>query len=95
MKLTAEHKTLTSQALAGNLLGDPTERGFFVVLPSDYATSDKHYPVVYGLHGYTGNEYVEPMEFQRTQESALRYGRVKEMIFVFPDASNALGGSIL
>ena len=94
VKLTAERKTLTSQALAGNLLGDPTERGFFVVLPSDYATSGKHYPVVYGLHGYTGNEYVDPMEFQRVQEAALRYGRVKEMILVFPNASNALGGSM-
>ena len=94
VKLTAERKTLTSQALAGNLLGDPIERGFYVVLPSDYATSDKHYPVVYGLHGYMGSEYVNPMEFQSAQESALRYGRVKEMIFVFPNASNLLGGSM-
>ncbi len=28
VKLTAEHQKLTSQALAGNLLGDPIERGF-------------------------------------------------------------------
>lgn len=94
VKLTAEHQKLTSQALAGNLLGDPTERGFYVVLPSDYATSAKRYPVVYGLHGYTGNEYTDPMAFQRVQELALRRGDVKEMILVFPDGSNKLGGSM-
>lgn len=94
VKLTAERKTLDSQALAGNLLGDPTERGFYIVLPSDYATSDTRYPVVYGLHGYGGSEYTEPIGFLRVQESALRYGRVKEMIFVFPNASNSLGGSM-
>jgi hypothetical protein len=53
VKLTAEHQRLTSQALSGNLLGDPTENGFYMVLPSDHVASDKRYLVVYGLHGYT------------------------------------------
>ena len=94
VKLTAEHKTLTSKALEGNLLGDPAERGLFVVLPSDYSTSVKRYPVVYVLHGYGGGEYTEPMAFQRAQESALQSGVAKEMIFVFPNADNRLGGSM-
>lgn len=28
--------------MAGNLLGDPTTREFYVLLPSSYATSDKN-----------------------------------------------------
>lgn len=92
--LSGERRTFISQALAGNLLGDPVERGVYVILPSDYATSGKRYPVVFGLHGYGGNEYTDPIGLQRVQESALRYGRVKEMIFVFPDASNSLRGSM-
>ncbi|MCB9120277.1 MAG: alpha/beta hydrolase-fold protein [Caldilinea sp.] len=94
VKLAAERTTFTSQALAGNLLGDPTERGVYVVLPSDYATSDKRYPVVYVLHGYTGNETSDYAEFQRVQQSALRRGTVEEMILVFPSAYNRLGGSM-
>ena len=97
VKLTAERKTFTSQALAGNLLGDPAERGVYIVLPSDYATSDKRYPVVYVLHYFGGNDYMRLTwfeEFQRAQQSAVRRGTVKEMILVFPDANNALGGSM-
>lgn len=94
VKLTVEHGMVTSQALAGNLLGDPAERGFNVVLPSDYATSDKRYPVVYVLHGYTEDEYGWPFEFQRIQENALRFGETKEMILVFPNANNVLHGSM-
>ncbi len=32
-EVMTEHRTITSQALAGNLLGDPAERGFSVLLP--------------------------------------------------------------
>ncbi len=63
-EVTVEHRTLTSQALAGNLLGDPAERGFSVLLPPSYATSDKRYPVVYVLHGYYGTEHADSAEFQ-------------------------------
>lgn len=94
IKLPSEHKTLTSAALAGNLLGDPTERGFTVMLPSDYADSDKRYPVVYVLHGYTGHEFSISSDFRAAQTAALKKGAVQEMIFVFPNAHNQLGGSM-
>ncbi|MGB4975265.1 MAG: hypothetical protein WBR35_00830, partial [Anaerolineae bacterium] len=44
-KVETKKGEITSQALAGNLLGDPTTREFYVLLPSSYATSDKRYPV--------------------------------------------------
>ena len=46
---------ITSSALAGNLLGDPNERHMTVYLPEEYDTGVKHYPVIYFLHGRTGD----------------------------------------
>ena len=38
--------------LAGNLLGDPTERNLYVYLPPGYEDSDRRYPVAYLLHAF-------------------------------------------
>lgn len=84
---------ITSQALAGNLLGDPTTREFYVLLPPSYATSDKRYPVVYVLHHYTGNAFSMVGPIKLAYQNALRTGDLQEMIFVFPNANNTLGGS--
>jgi enterochelin esterase-like enzyme len=86
------HETITSQALAGNLLGDPAERGYFIYLPPGYADGNKRYPVVYILHWFTGNEY-DMIGMQGVYELLVRQGTVQDMILVFPDASNKLGGS--
>ena len=85
---------ITSQALAGNLLGDPATRNFYVLLPPSYNTSDKLYPVVYVLHGYIGQYRTMVGSVKDPYETALREGDVQEMIFVFPDAYNKLGGSL-
>jgi enterochelin esterase-like enzyme len=49
-RVTIQDFTLDSQALAGNLLGDPTERLVQVILPPGYAASDKRYPVLYYMY---------------------------------------------
>jgi enterochelin esterase-like enzyme len=86
------HETFTSQALAGNLLGDPVKRGYFIYLPPGYADGKKRYPVVYVLHWFTGNEYAMT-GMQDLYELLRQQGTVQDMILVFPDASNKLGGS--
>jgi enterochelin esterase-like enzyme len=59
-KVNIEVFMLDSQALAGNLLGDPSERPVQVILPPGYAASDKRYPVLYYMHG--GSAYwIVPM----------------------------------
>jgi hypothetical protein len=45
---------LESRALAGNPLGDPTERPLWVYVPPGYDDSDERYPSVYVIQGYTG-----------------------------------------
>ncbi|MBK6433221.1 hypothetical protein [Candidatus Amarolinea dominans] len=93
-KVETKKGEITSQALAGNLLGDPTTREFYVLLPSSYATSDKRYPVVYVLHWYTGHANTLLGVFKSAYQIALSAGGLQEMIFVFPDANNRLGGSM-
>ena len=40
---------IDSEALRGNLLGDPTRRAVAVYLPPDYAGSDADYPLLVDL----------------------------------------------
>lgn len=84
---------ITSQALANNLIGDPATRNFYVYLPAGYDTSDKRYPVVYALHGYSGNE-TEFIAMIPELEELTASGEVREMILVFPNADNKFGGSM-
>jgi CubicO group peptidase (beta-lactamase class C family)/enterochelin esterase-like enzyme len=81
------HEKITSQALAGNLVGDPAERGYNIYLPPGYADGNKHYPVVYILHGATGNEN-QFLSLKGVYENILRKGTAQEMILVFPDGNN-------
>lgn len=85
---------ITSQALANNLLGDPATRPYFVYLPPGYDTSDKHYPVVYVLHWYTGTFVTFARLTMRSMDALIADNKVKPMILIFPDADNKLGGSM-
>lgn len=86
------HEKITSQALAGNLVGDQAERQYFVYLPPSYADGNKRYPVVYLLHGFGGNEG-GLVSLKMFYEPLLQKGKAQEMILVFPDGSNKFGGS--
>jgi S-formylglutathione hydrolase FrmB len=48
------HSRLESTHLAGNLLGDPSERDLFVYLPPGYEDSGRRYPTAYLLHAFGG-----------------------------------------
>ena len=91
-KYRLESGQITSQALEGNLVGDPATRDYYVYLPAGYDTSDKRYPVVYALHGFMGNEN-ELIVMIPVLEELRASGGVGEMIMVFPDADNSFGGS--
>lgn len=86
------HEKITSQALAGNLIGDPAERDYFVYLPPGYADGNKHYPVIYILHGATGTEY-DFIFMKDDYEDMLEKGTVQEMILVLPNGNNKFKAS--
>ncbi|HEY3836172.1 MAG TPA: esterase, partial [Bryobacteraceae bacterium] len=52
--VTVERIKIHGRALEGNLEGDEVDRDVIVFLPPGYATQkNRHYPVVYALHGYS------------------------------------------
>jgi enterochelin esterase-like enzyme len=84
---------ITSQALAGNLLGDPAERTINILLPPGYAVSDQRYPVVYVLPWADGEARANTWGFKWAMNSLLSQGEIEEMIVVVPDGTNKLGAS--
>ena len=95
---------LESSHLAGNLLGDPSERDLFVYLPPGYEESDRRYPTAYLLHAYgdSAEEMVTPAaDGQRWSppiEDVLdpvfaRMG-VPPMIAVIPDGNSRYGTGV-
>lgn len=92
--------SVSSPALAGNLLGDATRRSVIVYLPPSYATAPRRrYPVVFVLHGVGDsnadwiNGQFQGLNIATALDSLIAAGAVREMIVVLPDARNAHDGS--
>lgn len=99
MSTTLVVETFTSRALAHNPLSDPATRKLPIILPPDYDTSGKRYPVIVGLTGFTGSG---PMMLNVTAwgpnlQDRIDYltadGRLPPAIFVLPDCLTRYGGS--
>jgi S-formylglutathione hydrolase FrmB len=94
-------ETFESEALKGNPLNDPYTRKIPVYLPPSYRRDPgRRYPVVFMLHGFTGNSsmwlnvnsFYQPTVPERF-ERLVAEKRSGEMILVFVDGYCALGGS--
>jgi esterase/lipase superfamily enzyme len=84
--------TVDSDALKGNLLGEPSEKVIYVLLPPSYEESNKKYPVVYYLHGYGGNSF-EFMIFAEAVTELMASGKIEEFIIVGANGSREGPGS--
>jgi len=60
---------------------------YYVYLPADYATSQRSYPVVYLLHGYSDNEtgWIQFGEANRIADKGIAEGKIPPSIIVMPD----------
>ncbi|WP_018653763.1 alpha/beta hydrolase [Actinomadura flavalba] len=93
-----EH-VVTGDALRGNPLGDPAERPLLVYTPPGYDDSDRRYPTIYVIQGFTGHvgmwrnrmPYRQP--FPETADAVFAAGDVPPAILVFVDAWTTYGGS--
>ena len=89
----------TSRVLADNPLGDPATRQLPIILPPDYAASGKHYPVIYGLAGFTGsglsllNFSAWQPNLPRRIDRLMAAGNLPPAIYVLPDCFTRYGGS--
>lgn len=92
--------TVRSDSLKENQLGDSFERNVSVYLPPGYeANTDKRYPVLYLLHGYTGTNalwagggYVEQLDLAKIFDALVADQRIKPMLIVAPDCHNKYRG---
>ncbi len=95
-KGTLERITVHGRALEGNLEGDSPDRPVVVYLPPSYAKdTNRRYPVLYFLHGYTATAeaYVKSLAVPDSIDRAIA-GGVREMIVVIPDAFTKYSGSM-
>jgi enterochelin esterase-like enzyme len=93
-----DHGMITSAALTNNLLGDSGTRPFIAYLPPSYDLTQKRYPVVYVLHGFSvaadpGDETTLVTGLQSTLDSMILHRKSGEIIAIFVNGHNRLGGS--
>ena len=84
--------TVPAPSLAGNLLGEPTERKVLVTFPASYFSGDQRYPVVYFLEGYqdsTGAFLTVAADLDKQMAAS----GAREFIIVEADGINSLGGN--
>lgn len=64
---------------------------YVVYLPADYETSERAYPVVYLLHGYTDDHtgWLQFGEVNRYADQAIAAGTIPPMIIVMPNADSS------
>jgi len=92
-------ESFISRILKKNPLKDPALREFPVYLPPSYFKSQKRFPVVYLLSGFTGKGIMNLNKSFLSENLVERLDRlisekkIKEMIFVMPDCITKYGGS--
>lgn len=91
---------LESRVLAGNPLGDPTERDLTIYLPPGYeAAPDRRYPTLLAVVGFTGTGAmmfnVDPLgeDLRRKLDRLIGSGACPPCIVVAPDCFTRLGGN--
>lgn len=88
-----------SRILKNNPLNDPYVRDVAVYLPPSYMKSNKKYPVVYLIAGFTGfgimnlNVSAYSENIQQRLDRLMNTKQIKEMIVVMPDCFTKYGGS--
>jgi S-formylglutathione hydrolase FrmB len=99
-----ERRTIDSDYLAQNLLGNPSHRELFVYLPPSYAESSRSFPSVYLLHGFSSRAaswligpavaFGAPLvPLGDLLDEAIEQGRAEEVIVVMPDGWSKYGCS--
>lgn len=75
-----EGKTIKSSTLGKDV-------SYTIYLPADYELSERTYPVVYLLHGYTDDDtgWLQYGEVNRYADQAIANGTIAPMIIVMPD----------
>jgi len=84
--IAQQGKVIEGLSMESTILKDSVN--FSIYLPPDYEISERKYPVVYLLHGYTDDEtaWVQYGEVNRMLDEGILSGKLPPMIVVMPDA---------
>ncbi len=71
-----------------------SERSFAVYLPPDYNRSERHYPVLYLLHGAGDDQtgWIQFGEVLHIADKAIKAGKATPMVIIMPDANTGQRG---
>ncbi|MBK3519630.1 alpha/beta hydrolase [Carboxylicivirga marina] len=83
---TQKGKVIEGLSISSKITG--YDVNYSIYLPPCYETSQRAYPVLYLLHGYTDNEtaWVQFGEVNHTADKAIEAGEIPPMIIIMPDA---------
>ncbi|QRQ99858.1 alpha/beta hydrolase [Dyadobacter sandarakinus] len=100
MQGSVERIKLHGKSLEGNLEGDSPDRDVSIYLPPGYKKdTQRRFPVVYFLHGFTDNDaqwygvVKHWINLPQVVDKVFASGQVQEMIIVTPNAYTKTGGS--
>lgn len=82
-------KVIEQQTIRSTIMHKDVQ--YTVYLPADYASSERSYPVVYLLHGYTDDNtgWLQFGEINRYADKAIADGTIPPMIIIMPDADSS------
>ncbi|HTQ64866.1 MAG TPA: alpha/beta hydrolase-fold protein [Puia sp.] len=82
-------RVIEEKKIKSSILGK--EVSYTIYLPSDYDRSERSYPVVYLLHGYTDDNtgWLQFGEINRYADKAIVEGTIPPMIIVMPNADSS------
>lgn len=87
----AQHpgKIIEQKTVSSAILGKDVK--YSIYLPPDYETSERNYPVVYLLHGYTDDNtgWLQFGEVNRYADKAIAEGVIPPMIIVMPNGDSS------
>jgi enterochelin esterase-like enzyme len=82
-------KVIEQQTVRSAILGKNVK--YTIYLPADYGSSDRSYPVVYLLHGYTDDNtgWLQFGEINRLADKAIAEGTIPPMVIVMPNGDSS------
>lgn len=98
-KGTLINQNIQAPSLKNNMFKTITEQAIIVYLPPSYEASDKKYPVLYFLPGFSTSITAftsgtfQGFRLQESMDELINEGKIKEMIVVIPNGGTFMLGS--
>src|SRR5579863_3310765 len=88
LKGTVVTERFLASSIVGNPAGENALRRLTIYLPPGYKQSKQHYPVIYFLHGYGGNDSatMSDLQINNLLDTAIASKAIKPVILVLPES---------